>query len=93
MKLTGTDIGWDREDMTPPDDDVPDWLIDLSIELAEEIPAPNFCTDLDANRKLLTYFNGDWERYDDKTIGRLCDLTNDILDWDYNRGESEETAA
>ena len=33
MKLTGTDIGYDREDMAPPDDDVPDWLIDLSTEL------------------------------------------------------------
>lgn len=87
MKLTGTDIGWDREDMTPPDDDVPDWLIDLSTELAEEIHAPHWCADLDADRKLRAYFKGDWERYDDKTIARLCDLTNWVLDNDYNRDE------
>lgn len=45
----------------PDYDEDPDWMLDLSTELAEEIPAPHWCTDLDANRKLLAYFNGDWE--------------------------------
>lgn len=90
MKLTGRDVGYDPWDacMTPPDDDVPDWLIDLSTELAEEIPAPNWCTDLDADRKLRAYFGGDWERYDHETIAHLCELTNWVLDNDYNREEA-----
>lgn len=71
----------------PDYDEDPDWMLDLSSELAEEIPAPNWCTDLDANRKLLAFFNGDWERYDDETIARLCNLTNWVLDNDYNRDE------
>lgn len=35
-------IGYDPWDacMTPTDDD-PDWMLDLSSELAEEIPAPH----------------------------------------------------
>lgn len=58
----------------PDYDDDPDWMLDLS-------------TDLDADRKLRAYFKGDWERYDDETISRLCDLTNWVLDNDYNRDE------
>ena len=90
MKLTGRDIGYDPWDacMTPPDDEVPDWMIDLSTELAEEIPAPHWCTDIDADRKLRAYFNGNWECYDDETISRLCELTNWVLDNDYNREEA-----
>lgn len=32
----------------PDYDEDPDWMLDLSTELAEEIPAPHWCTDLDA---------------------------------------------
>ena len=66
---------------------IPTGCLTSASELAEEIPAPHWCTDLDADRKLRAYFKGDWERYDDETISRLCDLTNWVLDNDYNRDE------
>ena len=95
MKLTRRDIGYDPWDacMTPPDTEPETWLVDLSTDLAAEIPGPRFCTDMDAYRALEKHFHGDTDRFDDETVATLTDMTNENLIWDYGRDEAQESAA